>query len=226
MESKNSMRLNRELRTNNMKVRFHVLWFVFYIILVGGFIASAILVYRQHSENQFPSGSISLNVGKERYKLGEEVTFSVRNQFPSTIYVANNCPEEPLNVYRWDKKKWEQIHAKAKGKNTDCHKQPRQIAIQPNSTREYNFGDWPSLFADPGVYRIAMKIDHSDELAFSDFVVLRPAKVIKKPNPINQTSPTAPAAPAEAPKNTEEKKEEAQNEEEPEDENEIEEDDD
>lgn len=193
------MRLNRELRTKHMNIRFHILWLVFYILLIAGFVKLGLYVYGEHDEDQFPPGSISLKVSKERYKPGEDVSFIIQNQFPNTIFVTNNCPEEPLNVYRWDDKKWKQIHATAKDKNSNCYNQPRRIAIKPNSTKKYDFKDWPTLFKEPGVYRLAMKIDHSDEIVFDDFVILRPPKVIKQSRPETQSSIPAQPAPAEPP---------------------------
>ncbi len=215
------MRLNRELRTKHMTIRFHILWVIFYILLITGFVKLGLHVYREHDEDQFPPGSIVLKVSKTRYKPGEAVSFSIQNQFPNTIYVTNNCPEEPLNVYRWDDNRWEQTHATAKDKNSNCHKQPRHIAIKPNSTRKYDFKDWPTLFKKPGVYRLAMKIDHSDEIVFDDFVVLRPARVIKKPGPENQSSTREQTTTTETPTNTAEQKQKTP-EKEPEIENEIE----
>ena len=215
------MRLNRELRTKHMTIRFHILWVIFYILLIAGFVKLGLHFYREHDEDQFPPGSISLEASKDRYKPGEAISFVIRNQFPNTIYVTNNCPEEPLNVYRWDNNKWGQIHATAKDKNSNCYKQPRHIAIKPNSTRKYDFEDWPTLFEEPGVYRLAMEIDHSDEIVFDDFVILRPPKVIKQISPENQ--PTAPlqTSPTQTPANTKKPKEKTP-EKEPEIENEVE----
>ena len=180
------MRLNRELRTRNMVIRFHLLWVLFYVILIVGVGIFGWQLYREHDEDQFPSGAIELKVGKDKYQLNEEITFEVRNNFPTTIYVTNNCPEEPLNIFRWKDEKWIQIHDKIQSKDSECYKQPRRIAIAPNSVLEYHFKDWPNLFNKPGVYRLVMDIDHYDDLPFQDFVVLQPSKTRETSDESNQ----------------------------------------
>ena len=182
------MRFNRELRTRNMVIRFHILWVVFYIVLLSGVAAIAWNIYREHDEDQYPSGAIELKVGKEEYQLNEEITFKVKNNFPTTVFVTNSCPEEPLNVYRWQDEEWHQIHDKATNPDGECFKQPRRIAIKPNSALEYHFKDWPNLFSKAGVYRIVLDIDHYDDLPFQDFVVLKPLEINKDSTKTSQPS--------------------------------------
>lgn len=190
------MRLNRELRTKNMTIRFHILWALFYVVLFSGFVYVGMKVYNEHNEDNLPSGHIVLSVGKEKYQLNDKITFQIENNFPNTIYVINNCPEEPLNVYKWVDNNWKQIHDTAKDKNSNCYKQPRRIAIGARSSIKYDFEDWPHLFKEPGVYRLVMKLDHYDDLPYRDFVILKPAKIIEVENNDDntpaQTSPSAP----------------------------------
>ncbi len=188
------MRLNRELRTKNMTIRFHILWVLFYVVLFSGFVYVGMKVYNEHNEDNLPSGHIVLSVGKEKYQLNDKITFQIENNFPNTIYVINNCPEEPLNVYKWVDNNWKQIHDTAKDKNSNCYKQPRRIAIGARSSIKYDFEDWPNLFKEPGVYRLVMKLDHYDDLPYRDFVILKPAKIIEVDNNDTsaQTSPSAP----------------------------------
>lgn len=188
------MRLNRELRTKTMVIRFHILWVIFYVALFSGFIYLSAKVYNEHNEDKLPSGHIVLSVGKTKYQLNDKITFKIQNNFPNTIYVINNCPEEPLNVYRWENNEWKQIHDTAKDKNSNCYKQPRQIAIGARSSIEYDFEDWPNLFKKPGVYRLVMKLDHYDDLPYQDFVILKPAKVIEIPS--DDATPTLSNPPA------------------------------
>lgn len=176
------MKLNRELRTKKMNIRFHALWVLFYLILFSVLIYISVRAYNKHNDNSFPSGHIVLSVGKKKYQLEEKITFKIENNFPSTIYVTNNCPSEPLHVYKWVGKKWVQIHDTAKDKNSNCYKQPRQIAIGARSSIQYDFEDWPNLFKNPGVYRLVVKLEHYKDMSFVDFVILKPAKVIDSPD--------------------------------------------
>jgi len=186
LEGKNGLkqsRFNKELRTRNMVVHLHLLWVAFYIVVVSLIAGVAYYYYHEHKEDQFPVGSIELKVSKPRYKPGETVSFSVINHFPTTIYVTNRCPQEPLDVYIWEDKQWKQIHDIAKDEDSQCFTQPRRVPVAPSSTLSYSFKDWPDLFKKPGVYRIVMKIDHYKGYPFQDFAVLKPQKVIKKTAP-------------------------------------------
>lgn len=180
------MRLNKELRTKATNIRFIFGWIIFYaVIIFGGYYAISVL-YNEHDEDSFPSGQITLSTNKERYQPKDTIKFTIKNNFPTKIYVNNNCPEEPLYVYKWQDDAWKQIRAKAESKDSKCYTQPRKVAIQPNSELSYDFSDWPSLFAKPGVYRIVMSIDHYDDLPYADFVVLKPVEVIEKNETIIQ----------------------------------------
>lgn len=186
------IKLNRELRTRNMVIRYHLLWVLFYALLL---IAAGIFAYRlydEHKEDRLPAGYIDLEVSKTKYQVGEDVVFTVINRFPTDIYVANNCPGEPLDVYTWKNKKWQQIHATAKDPDSVCYEQDRRVEVAPNSSITYHYKHWPDLFKEPGVYRIAMRVDHYDEVPFQDFVVLKPAEVITNSTQqsINQSANT------------------------------------
>jgi hypothetical protein len=139
-------------------------------------------MYNKYETRHLPVGSIELSINKTQYQLGEVVGFTLTNHFPVPVYVTNQCPSEPLNVYRWENKEWVEIHATAKD-DAECYTQDRNIAVSSEGTRSYDFGDWPQLFGEPGVYRIAAAIDHYGGAPFQDFVVLEPAKIIEVMDP-------------------------------------------
>lgn len=168
--------------------RFHLLWVVFYLLLIGGTVALGENLYERHSQDVLPEGNIELLVSKTKYQVGETVEFTVVNHFPTTIYVTNQCPGEPLNVYRWENKKWTQVHDT--DKDGVCSDQERNVGIMPEGSRGYNFKDWPNLFKEPGVYRIAMVVQHSDDVFFQDFTVLEPVEVIEIKNGKTVSKPT------------------------------------
>lgn len=159
--------------------RFHLLWVILYLLLIGGATAFGAHLYEKNDQDVLPTGSIELLVSKTKYQLGEMVEFTVVNHFPTTIYVTNQCPGEPLNVYRWQDMKWTQIHDTSTDENGECSSQERDVGIMPEDSRGYDFKDWPNLFKDPGVYRIAMLVQHSNDVFFQDFTVLEPAEVIE-----------------------------------------------
>lgn len=174
--------------------RFHLLWVILYLLLIGGATAFGAHLYEKNDQDVLPSGSIELLVSKTKYQLGEVVEFTVVNHFPTTIYVTNQCPGEPLNVYRWQDKKWIQIHDTSKDEGGECSSQERDVGIMPEGSRGYNFKDWPNLFKNPGVYRIAMLVQHSNNIFFKDFIVLEPAEVVERKS-VNQFIEPIPEVP-------------------------------
>lgn len=159
--------------------KIHLLWIIFYFLLIGGTVSFGSNLYEKYNEDQLPDGNIELLINKTKYQLGETVEFTVINHFPTTIYVTNQCPKEPLNVYRWQNQKWIQIHDEATSEDSECYSQERNVGILPENSRSYNFKDWPNLFKEPGVYRIAMTVNHYGDLPFQDFVILEAPKIIE-----------------------------------------------
>jgi hypothetical protein len=167
------------------------MWILFYLVLFGGVFAYVNSWYRNHNENQLPSGHIELEMSKTAYQVGETVEFTVRNHFPTTVYVTNHCPQEPLSVYRWEEEKWVELHDIAQGGESTCTSQERNVAIPTENSRTYNFSNWPNLFKEPGVYRIALVVDHYTEIPFQDFVILKPADVVEvMEEPVYRQVPT------------------------------------
>ena len=176
-------------------LRFHLFWVLFYMLLVGSAFAYASHLYVQYDRDQLPNGTIELVTDKEQYQLGEEIEFTVHNHFPTTVYITNHCPNEPLHVFRWVDEAWLQLHDIATSENSACYGQERNVAISSESSRSYTFNDWPNLFTEPGVYRIAMEVDHYNDIPFQDFVILEPQEVVQvkeEPTYIYRQQPTPP----------------------------------
>ena len=171
------MRLNREFRTKTFVFRFHLLWVLFYLLvicIIGLFVHH---VLEEHGDDQLPSGHVELSVSSGQYQPGETIYFTIKNNFPTKIYITNNCPSEPLNVYRWSGTRWDQIHDTAPSAESECYTQPRRVLIEAGKTVTYSFKDWPNLLSKPGVYRLVLVIDHYDQLPFVDFKILeKPAE--------------------------------------------------
>ena len=184
--------------------KFYIPWIILYFFIISVAVAFGASAYNKYDDHQLPSGYIELEVSKEKYELGETVEFILKNHFPTTIYVTNECPKEPLNVYRWVDEKWIELHDTAKDSG-ECYSESRNIAIPSEGSRKYNFSDWPNLFREPGVYRIATAIDHYNDVPFQDFVIMEPAsvievkKIIPSPTPPALTPPPAQIAPEPTP---------------------------
>lgn len=136
-----------------------------------------------------PTGSIELTTKYKQYLLGEEITFKIHNNFNSAIYVENNCPAEPLDVYRYEGKKWVRQHDKAS--NKVCKKSDRKVSIPANGSQEYSFSNWPNLFNKPGLYRIVAYVDYYNQLPYQDFEVIEKPKVPQAPAGQSSSSPAS-----------------------------------
>lgn len=162
--------------------KYHLIWVLTYFILIGGSAIASVSLYHKYDQDQLPSGSIEFKISKIKYQLHEPIEFTVVNHFPTTIYVTNQCPGEPLNVFRWQNEQWVQIHDIARAESSSCSLQKRDVGILPEQTVSYHFNDWPNLFAEPGTYRIALSVNYSSELLFQDFNVLKPAETVEVTN--------------------------------------------
>lgn len=183
------MRLNKELKTPSKMTKYRLMWVGIYVLI---FVLSGVFAYyimHERAEDHLPSGFVDLKVSSTQYNIGDSIDFTVYNYYPVEIFVLNQCPNEPLHVFKWNENKWEQIHAKADKENSSCSKQSRKIAIPANGSLTYNFNDWPDLFTDPGVYRLVMSVDHSNDLPYQDFRILAPAEIIEQSQEIPPNLP-------------------------------------
>lgn len=153
-------------------------WVFVYLAIITAAVFFGGVTYHKYNEHRLPTGNIELTVDKLSYQLGETVSFTVTNHFPVPVFVTNQCPNEPLSVYRWNNEEWVQLHAVAQD-DSECYTQERNVAIPSEATRSYDFSDWEDLFSSPGVYRIAASIDHYADIPFQDFVILEPAEVVQ-----------------------------------------------
>lgn len=176
------MKLSIKNFIKNTRSGYILLWTALYVGILAGTATIATAMYHKYETNHLPSGNIELAVNNTRYQLGETVEFTITNHFPVPIYVTNQCPNEPLNVYRWSEGTWIQLHAVART-DAECYQEERNVAIPSENMRSYNFNDWPDLFSYPGVYRVAVNIDHYDDIPFQDFVIMEPAQIIEVLDP-------------------------------------------
>jgi hypothetical protein len=150
-------------------------WIAFYVLLAAVLFVIFDAVTSQFRTYRVPTGSVELSVPYITYLQGEPITFSLKNNYDSPIYMPNNCPEEPLSVFKFDGSKWVRLHSQA---NPDfCFLKDRQIKIAPHSIQNGNFAAWPDLFKAPGRYRLVAYVDYFNTASYQDFeVIARPEK--------------------------------------------------
>lgn len=165
--------------------RTYVGWGLFYIVVMLAVATWFIQFANSMHTYSVPVGAVSLKVPYAKYLSGEAITFSVTNNYNTTVTIANNCPNEPLAVYRQVNKKWRRVHATAKA--SSCKDKARSINIAPGKTVSGSYKAWPNLFKKPGNYRIAVFVEYFGSVTYQDLTV------IKKPKPATaKKTPTTP----------------------------------
>ncbi len=169
-----------ELRYAYSKVVSRIFWIIFWLVLLGLLIYGAYQVAATMQMRSLPTGQIQLIVPYSKYLVGEPVTFTLKNNYNSSIYLTNSCPEEPLNVYRLENGTWIRIHDTAS--ISDCSNEQRQIEIAANGSVSGSFTPWHHLFSTPGTYRVVAYVEYYDALPYQDFQVV--AKYVPAPKPV------------------------------------------
>jgi hypothetical protein len=112
---------------------------------------------------------VELSVTSDQYAVGAPVRFTIKNNMERPIFVANNCPEAPLQVYFWDGGHWLQQHATVEPDK--CLGEPRRYEVVPHGTVSASYAYWMSLFARPGRYRLVAPIEHYQPAPSVEFTV-------------------------------------------------------
>ena len=161
--------------------RVRLTWVAIYLVLMSATLGTLYIMLERVRTFSLPTGGVELSVPYSTYLVGETVSFTVKNDFNSPIYVNNSCPSEPLSVYRQVNGSWLRIHDTTAISN--CATQDRTVMIPPNSSMTATFANWPHLFDTPGNYRVVMMVQYYNALPYQDF------QVIAKPTPALATTP-------------------------------------
>lgn len=150
--------------------RIRMYWGIFWVVLIAAFMIASYQVAAHVRTHSAPTGQLTLSVPYSKYVVGEEVAFSLTNSFNSTIFVSNECPSEPLMVYKQEGTKWVRIHDTVS--QADCKNEARTIAVPSNGVVTGSFGKWKNLFAKPGKYRIVAYVEYYNALPYSDIEII------------------------------------------------------
>lgn len=181
-----SKELDYTLHPKTTYLKWGVIYVLIFSVLAGIFM---LIVGRIHTYS-IPVGSFQLTVPYAKYQVGDTVTFTLKNNFNSTVYVTDDCPSEPLAVYRFDNSTWVRVHDDVSLIN--CETKDRQIAIAAGGERTGSFADWKNLFTTPGKYRVVAYVDYFDAMPYQDFeVVAAPAPVVSSTTKTQTNSSTS-----------------------------------
>jgi cyclophilin family peptidyl-prolyl cis-trans isomerase len=116
-----------------------------------------------------PADAAEIVLSKESYEVGEEIIFGVQNRTDKVIMVDNECPYEPLEIYRWNDSRWEHIKAQAK---VECRTGDQEIVIEPHSLVGSTFLPWSKIiFNETGKYRLELKIHGFANVFYKEFEI-------------------------------------------------------
>jgi hypothetical protein len=178
--------------------RAHRLIIVGLYVLVALFVVAMLRDLGSHIRTRsLPTGSIVLSTNYSTYLVGDPVAFTVTNNYNSAVYITNNCPAEPLEVYRLEGSTWVHIHDTIDQK--ECPTTERQVRIPARSNVTGDFSGWKKLFEKPGKYRVVAYVDYYNSLPHSDFeVIAKPAvpeiPALLPPKPVVVTPPSRSAS--------------------------------
>lgn len=129
-------------------------------LLFAIFFVALLLIFRGCSGNtdleaNLSGGDLGIAVLNNEYKLDDLVTVKLRNNTAADMQVENDCPREPLNVYRYQNGEWIQLESKPK---ITCTTNENFI-IKPGEEFTVDYKSWNhSLFHEIGRYKIGANI--------------------------------------------------------------------
>ena len=177
--------MSKELRHFENPWPIRLLLISFYTFLIIGSISMLYFAGSRIQTSELPAGDIQLTTTYGKYLIGEPVNFSVINRFNSSIFVINECPGEPLGVYRFENNRWVRIHAKA---DKICNEEDRQINIPAQKTVSLSLAPWKELFSQPGKYRLVLFVEYYNSLPYKDIEIVTAPQAAKSAQPA--ASPT------------------------------------
>ncbi|MBI5306596.1 hypothetical protein HZB04_03370 [Candidatus Wolfebacteria bacterium] len=137
------------------------------ILLTAGFVVfEKTIIIRNISESienfvknlfflEIPPNSIEVITDKDRYKIGEEIFFAVQNKTEETFKIENECPSEPLEIYKLENNFWRHLKASS---YIQC-KNNKTIILHPYELLGASYLPWEKLIFDkPGKYKLKLEI--------------------------------------------------------------------
>lgn len=104
---------------------------------------------------ELPRDAIEIVLSKEQYKVGEEIYFGILNNSDQALEIENECPREPLEIYKLINGAWQHIKGEAEVKCSQKH-----IAVEPGELKGASFLPWQNiLFKSPGTYKIIVEVE-------------------------------------------------------------------
>lgn len=116
--------------------------------------------YGPEEEEFHETGNVVMTTTRTEYSRHQTVTVHVRNNTSEAIKIPDECPAEPMNVYRYEDADWVQ---RSVSPDLDC-KETADIIINPGQEVSIPYDNWNyALFSDMGRFRIELPVEIDDE---------------------------------------------------------------
>lgn len=145
-------------------------------ILFGLFFIALMLIFRGCTSNteldaNLTGSDLGIAVLNTEYKIDDLVNVKLKNNTDSEIKIENDCPREPLNVYKYFNGEWIQLESEPK--ITCATTDP--FVIPPEEELNVNYVSWNhALFHEIGRYKIGATMitdEGSQEFLSNEFTV-------------------------------------------------------
>ena len=129
-------------------------------LLFGFFFIALMLIFKGcNSSGNLDANLVGNDLGiavlNSEYHMDDLVTVKLRNNTEKEIQIENDCPREPLNVYRYLNGDWIALEAKP---NIECS-YTDNFVIQPGEEMNIEYTSWNhALFHEIGRYKIGANL--------------------------------------------------------------------
>ncbi len=135
-------------------------------LLFGIFFIALLFIFRGCSGNTSLDASLANNnlgiaVLNSEYKMDDLVTVQLKNNTNQPIEIHNDCPGEPLDVFKYLNGEWTQLEVSPK---VDCVSTDPYV-IQPDGELKLDYQSYNhALFGDIGRYKISVTTEIGGEM--------------------------------------------------------------
>lgn len=126
------------------------------IVIIGLIIISGCMESKISEEEYIekPIQEVTITTDKTKYNQGDIIKAVIRNNLNTSIwYIPDDCPTEPLNVYKFINNNWKQVHFATRAL---CRLIRHHIEIKPGTVKDISYEYWKGFFK-PGKYKIGFE---------------------------------------------------------------------
>jgi hypothetical protein len=157
--------------TKGMSRRYRYILMAPYAVAFVALIIVGYQLLKSSSPESLDQSGVGLTTSKPQYAIGENIKYTIVNSTKAPVYVANNCPGEPLQVYRMENGRWSRLHSSVD--KSKCVNENRTYEIAAESQVSSTYRYWLNLFSIPGQYRLTAPIEGSEYSPTVIFTVIQ-----------------------------------------------------